>query len=83
MFKRIVCMLMVLVLSVGVIAGCGGNDVIVEESYYDVEGDKIIGDSVTETNSTQSTTVNKAEKSETVGDVDYSFDITKLAKMIY
>ncbi len=77
MLKKIFCLLMVLVFSVTLFAGCGGEDIIVDESYYDVAGDTVVGDSVTETNSTQSTTVNKAEKSETVGNVEYSFDITK------
>ncbi len=77
MLKKILCMLLVFVFTVLVFAGCGGDDVIVDESYYDVAGDTIVGDSVTETSSNQTTSVNKAEKSETVGSVDYSFDITK------
>lgn len=77
MFKKIISILLVLVFSVVAFAGCGGNDVIVDESYYDVEGETVVGDSVTETNSSQTTSVNKAEKSDKVGSVEYSFDITK------
>lgn len=75
--KKIICMLMALVFIASAFTGCGGEDVIVDESYYDVEGETVVGDSVTSTNSNQTTSINKAEKSETVGSVEYSFDITK------
>ena len=63
-----------------VAAGCAQQEDIVEESYYDEAGEVIKGETVTETNSSKSTTVNKAQKADKVGEVAYSYDISK-AKM--
>ncbi len=77
MVKKVLSMLLAITFAVTAFTGCSDNDVIVEESYYDVSGETVVGDSVTETNSSQTTSVNKAEKSETVDSFKYSYDITK------
>ena len=77
--KRFISIISAAVLLLTLFSGCTGSESVVEESYYDVSGDVIKGDTVTETNSNVGTTVDKGQKSDTVGSVEYSYDITKIA----
>lgn len=76
--KRILCVLLAAVSVFGVLSGCSGQESIVEESYYEEGGGTVKGETVTETNSNGTTTVDKGQKRETVGSVEYSYDITKI-----
>ena len=79
MLKKILCIILALCVIVSLFSGCTDESTVVEESYFEV-GDTqvIVGDTITNTESNTQTTTNKAERPDSIGDVDYSYDISSI-----
>lgn len=79
MLKRLFSAVLVLVLTLTAFSGCADSETIIEGSTFEeVGGDVIVGDTITSASTDKTTSVNKQERPDKVGDVEYSFDIADI-----